>query len=51
MANDMILMNGENIKDVVTLLDKNIDAILESDYKKQAEHIKEFRQNLYVTKV
>ena len=51
MANDMILMNGENIKDVVTLLDKNIDAILESDYKKQAEHIKEFRQNLYATKV
>ena len=51
MANDMILMNGENIKDVVTLLDKNIDAILESDYKKQAEHIKEFRKNLYVSKV
>ena len=50
MANDMILMNGENIKDVVTLLDKNIDAILESDYKKEAEHIKDFRQNLYATK-
>lgn len=51
MANDMIVMNNENIKDVVTLLNKNIDAILESDYKKTADGIKEFRQNLYASKL
>lgn len=47
MANDMIIMNGENIKDVVTLLNQNIDVILESDYKNTAEEIKSFRANLY----
>lgn len=47
MANDMIIMNGENIKDVVTLLNQNIDAILQSDYKKTADEIKSFRANLY----
>lgn len=47
MANDMIVMNGENIKDVVSLLNNNIDKILESDYKKTASEIKNFRQKLY----
>ena len=47
----MIVMNGENIKDVVTELDKNIDLILKSDnYKKEAENIKNFRKELYASK-
>lgn len=50
MANDMIVMNNDNIKDVVTLLNQNIDAILDSDYKKTAETIKEFRKELYASK-
>ena len=51
MANDMIVMNGENIKDVVTMLDKNIDFILESKcYKSEAENIKKFRKELYTSK-
>ena len=51
MANDMIVINGENIKDVVTELDKNIDLILKSDnYKKEAENIKNFRKELYASK-
>ena len=50
MANDMIVMNNDNIKDVVTLLNQNIDAILDSDYKKTAETIKEFRKELYDSK-
>lgn len=51
MANDMIVMNNENIRDVVSLLDTNINKILENDYKKQAEKIKDFRSNLYASKV
>lgn len=50
MANDMIVMNNDNIKDVVTLLNQNMDAILDSDYKKTAETIKEFRKELYDSK-
>lgn len=47
MANDMIIMNEENIKDVVQLLNKNITAILSSNYKEEASKIKDFRKNLY----
>ena len=50
MANDMVLMNETNIKDVVSLLHKNIENILDNDYKKQAELIKDFRQKLYADK-
>lgn len=50
MANDMVLMNGENIRDVVALLDNNIEKIMDSDYKQQANEIKEFRKNLYSSK-
>lgn len=50
MANDMIVMNNDNIKDVVALMDKNIDKILKSDYLKEAEGIKSFRKNLYASK-
>ena len=37
----------ENIKDVVTLLNDNINKLMSQDYKKQAENIKEFRELLY----
>ena len=50
MANDMVLMNEANIKDVVSLLNDNIDKIMTGNYKKEAERIKEFRRNLYVDK-
>ncbi len=47
MANDMIVMNCDNIKDVVMMLNSNIDKLFNSDYKKEASEIKAFRQNLY----
>lgn len=47
MANDMIVMNQNNIKDVVSMLNSNIDKLLKSDYIKEAKQIKEFRKNLY----
>lgn len=47
MANDMILMNNNNVKDVVSMLNKNIDYLLSSDYKVEALNIKSFRENLY----
>ena len=47
MANDMVVMNRENIKDVVSLLNTNIDKLFDSDYKEKAKKIKKFRENLY----
>ena len=47
MANDMVVMNRENIKDVVSLLNTNIDKLFDSDYKEEAKKIKKFRENLY----
>ena len=47
MANDMIVMNKDNIKDVVSLLNSNINYLFDSDYKKEAGNIKRFRENLY----
>ena len=47
MANDMIVMNKDNIKDVVSMLNSNINNLFNSDYKKEAQEIKEFRENLY----
>lgn len=47
MANDMIVMNGENIKDVICGINGSIDELLQSDYKEEARKIKEFRQELY----
>ena len=47
MANDMVNLNANNIKDVINMLQHNISNLLESDYKIQAEEIKAFRQNLY----
>ena len=47
MANDMVIMNRDNIKDVVSLLNSNIENLFDSDYKKEAQNIKQFRENLY----
>lgn len=47
MANDMVVMNRENIKDVVRILNANIDNLFDSDYKEEAKKIKLFRENLY----
>ena len=47
MANDMVVMNKENIKDVVSLLNTNINKIFQSNYKEEAKSIKEFREKLY----
>ena len=47
MANDMVVMNRENIKDVVRILNANIDNLFDSDYKEEAKKIKSVRENLY----
>lgn len=47
MANDMLTLNTENIKESLISLKNNIDKILESDYKQTAEIIKNKRQKLY----
>ena len=47
MANDMVVMNRENIKDVVSMLNSNIEKLFNSDYKDEARKIKTFRENLY----
>ena len=47
MANDMVVMNRDNIKDVVSALNINIEKLFNSDYKKEAEKIKKFREDLY----
>ena len=47
MANDMVSMNGENIKEVISLLNTNLNSLLGENYKEQAEKIKEFRSSLY----
>lgn len=47
MANDMVIMNRENIKDVVNMLCLNIDKLFDSDYKAEAKKIKKFREDLY----
>lgn len=47
MANDMVIMNRENIKDVVNMLNSNIEALFIGNYKSEAEKIKNFREDLY----
>ena len=47
MANDMVVMNKENIQDVVSILNENICKLFNTDYKKEAEKIKKFRKELY----
>lgn len=47
MANDMVLMNGENIRKALNILNSNAEKLLNDDYKSQAEQIKNFRKKLY----
>ena len=47
MANDMVVMNKENIQDVVSILNENIGKLFNTDYKKEAQKIKKFRKDLY----
>ena len=47
MANDMVVMNGENIKDVIKLLNKNVNKLFAGNYRDEAEKIKAFRKELY----
>lgn len=47
MANDMVVMNAENIKDVVSRLNLNINNLLTENYKDKAKEIKQFREVLY----
>ncbi len=51
MANDMVVMNETNIKDVLDKLQENLEKILDGNYKKEAEDIKDFRKKLYADKV
>lgn len=47
MANDMVTLNRTNILNAIKNLNINIDYLLNSDYKNEANKIKEFRANLY----
>ena len=51
MANDMVVMNESNIKDVIINLNKNIDNILSGDYRQEAEDIKKFRKELFASSI
>jgi len=50
MANDMVVMNRNNIKDVVAMLNSSIEELFGLDYINQAKKIKNFRENLYNNK-
>lgn len=47
MAEDMVNMNKENINSTIELLNKNLEKLLNKNYKTQASKIKEFREKLY----
>lgn len=47
MASDMVSMNGENIKEAVSLLNSNIDALMNGNYPENVQEIKNFRKALY----
>ena len=47
MANDMVVMNKENIKDVISMLNTNVNKLFNSNYKEEAAKIKKFREDLY----
>ncbi|MCQ2739630.1 MAG: prephenate dehydrogenase/arogenate dehydrogenase family protein [bacterium] len=47
MAEDMVMMNGENIKQAIQSLNNHVFDLLQSGYKNKADEIKEFRKNLY----
>lgn len=47
MAEDMVLMNRDNIDDAVNSLKNNINVLLNGNYKEDADKIRNFRKNLY----
>ena len=47
MANDMVLMNRENIKDAVKLLNTNIERLFDGNYVEEAKKIKDLRKEMY----
>ena len=47
MADDMVRMNKDNIFEAVNSLNACLNNLLESNYKTEAESIKNFRKNLY----
>lgn len=47
MANDMVTMNYDNINEAYLVFKGNFEALIGEDYKKSAEDIKNFRNNLY----
>ncbi len=47
MASDMVDMNRENIELALNSLTENLNSLLDEDYSKKIETIKNFRQNLY----
>lgn len=47
MANDMVVLNNENILQALEGVNHSLKAILDEDYALKAEKIKEFRKNLY----
>ena len=48
MANDMVLMNGNNIKDAIKLLNANLEELISGEYYTEASEIKQFREKLYL---
>lgn len=48
MAEDMVKLNRENIEIALNFFKSSIEGLLQSDYKQQAERIKDFRKNLYL---
>ena len=50
MAEDMINMNTDNIKDAIVSFNKQLNLLLKDDYRKKIEHIKTFRNSLYSLK-
>ena len=47
MANDMVSMNTVNIKEAYKDFKASFECLIGSDYKQQANEIKQFRKNLY----
>lgn len=47
MANDMVNMNTANINEAYLAFKNNFEALIGENYKKSAEDIKSFRNNLY----
>lgn len=50
MAEDMLSINKENIKDAIISFNSALEELLDKDYKAQAKDIKAFREELYLHK-